>query len=318
MLAGAWAKLRSHAARRVASTFSLSTRQDVSICDALRHPQSFHIHGAEAVVGCSPLAQAQRGFYFPRNKWFPWRVRLIRQRQAALRQRRHIWPRRIDPEEKPIFGDKEEGSLPFRDKHVRLSLKRMLEYTKLIRGRQLQDAIDYVESMGRMKSQHVLKLLRRAMMEVSDKYKWDIARVYITTAFSSRGYFVKSIRRHTRARFGINKAPRHLFNIRVREMPLEEYFHRLYIYGKVPLSLSSDMRRALSEHRVSNLMKKEWAPYLTANSRFFHRRSLKYLDATRQFDYYEARKQWIYEYEANRMRSTTEAREARGLPPLPT
>mmetsp|Transcript_29111 Transcript_29111/g.53095 ORF Transcript_29111/g.53095 Transcript_29111/m.53095 type:complete len:294 (-) Transcript_29111:28-909(-) len=267
---------------------------------------------------CSPLLVAHRGFYFPRANWFPWRVRLIHQRRAALRLNRHIWPRAIDPDEKPIFTDKDEGAISFREKHVKLTLKRLFEYSKLIKGRQIQDAIDWVESMSRMKSEPVLRLLRHVMQQCAERYRWDLARTYIITVTISRGYFVKTLRRHTRARFGINKSPRHLLGVRVRQMPLEEYFHRVYIYGKVPTTLANDMRLALHERRVSNRMMKEWAPYLTANSRFFHRRSLKYLDATRKFDYYEARRQWIYDYEANRLRSTTESREARGLSPLPT
>jgi len=258
-----------------------------------------------------------RGFYFPRRNWFPWRVRIIRHRQAAMRRRRHIWPRYKDEQEAPIFGGKEDGQiLAFRDKDIRLGTKRMLEYSKLIKSRQLQDAIDWVESMARMKSEPILNLLRRALRECVEKYRMDIGRVYIYAAQGDRGHVVKSLRMHSRGKYGINKSPRNMFLIRVREMPLEEYFHRVFIFNKVPRSLSSDMRLALHENRVSTQMCKEWAPYLCANSRFFHRKQLKWLDSTRQFDYYQARREWIQRYKANLMRGSTEAREARGLPPL--
>jgi len=260
-----------------------------------------------------------RGFYFPRKNWFPWRVRLIHQRQAALRKKRHIWPRYSDPQEAPIFGEKDVdgGQLAFREKEVRLGLKKLEEYAKLIQGRQLQDAIDWTEAIARMKSEPILKLLRKALTEVVERHRMDPARVYVLEASPQRGYFVKSLRMHSRGRYGVNKSPRNMFMIRVRELPLEEFFHRMYIYGRVPRSISSDMRLALHDSRVSAQMAKEWAPYLNAHSRFFHRKELKWLDSTRQFDYYQARREWIQRYQANLLRASTEAREARGLPPLP-
>merc|ERR1719436_1299117 len=144
----------------------------------------------------------------------------------------------------------------------------------------------------------------------------DLARVYIFDAQPQRGPFVRSLKKHAKANFGVVKSPRNLFMVRVRQMPLEEFFHRVYIYNKVPRSLASDMRLAIQQQRVSPQMSKEWAPYLYAHSRLFHRRALKWLDSTRQFDYYDARREWIQQYKANLLRSSTEAREARGLPPL--
>lgn len=195
--------------------------------------------------------------------------------------------------------------------------KRMMEYARLIRGRQLQDAIDWVESLARLKSEAILKLLRRVLRECAERHRLDPARCYIHEANPQYGHVVKTIRRHTRGRYGINKAPRHKFEIRIREITMEEAFHKLYIVNKPPKSLCSDMRLALYENRVHTQMVKEWAPYLCAHSRFFHRKELKWVDSTRQFDYYKARREWIQRYKANLLRSSEEMREARGLPPLP-
>jgi len=167
-----------------------------------------------------------------------------------------------------------------------------------------------------MKSEPILKLLNRVKKECVEKFKMDPARIYIFEAHGMRGTFVKSIRMHTRGKYGIQKSPRNMFMVRIREMPLEEYFHKLYIVGKVPVSLGADMRLALREGQVSPQMMKEWAPYLSAASRYNHRRDLKWKDMTRQFDYYQARREWIEAYQANLLRSSTEAREARGLPPM--
>eukprot|EP00929_Paragymnodinium_shiwhaense_P113502 TRINITY_DN81790_c0_g1_i1.p1 TRINITY_DN81790_c0_g1~~TRINITY_DN81790_c0_g1_i1.p1 ORF type:complete len:347 (-),score=67.37 TRINITY_DN81790_c0_g1_i1:32-1072(-) len=277
-------------------------------------------HTAAGAACGPPLAGflgGVRGFYFPRARWWPWRARLMHQRQARDRARRHIWPRYSDPQEAPIFGDKNDGSqLMFRDKELKLGMRRMLDYCRLIKDKQIHDAIDWVECLGRFKSEIVAKLLRRALKESTENYGLDPARLFIYEAQPQRGYVIKSIRRHSRGRYGINKAPRNAFMVRVREMPLEEYFHRIFIYNKVPRSLSADMRLALHENRVSEQMMKEWAPYLCADSRLRHRIALKWVDATRQFDYYQTRSDWIQKYRANQMRATTEAREARGLPPL--
>mmetsp|Transcript_3169 Transcript_3169/g.10243 ORF Transcript_3169/g.10243 Transcript_3169/m.10243 type:complete len:308 (+) Transcript_3169:53-976(+) len=276
--------------------------------------------GGGAVAAAEPhhCLGATRSFYWPRKNWFPWRVRIIHQRQAAERQKRHIWPRKYDPNEAPIFGQKEDGTqLAFREKDIRIGTKKLYEYAKLLRGRQIQDGIDWIESLARMKSEPILKLLKKGLEECRDKHGWDLSRTYIFDAHGSRGYFIKSLQKHSRGNFGIVKSPRNWFMFRVRQMPLEEFFHRIYIYNKVPRSVAQDMRLALHQSRVSQQMRKEWAPYLCANSRLFHRRELKWLDSTRQFDYYQARAEWIQRYKMNLMRASTEAREARGLPPLP-
>lgn len=296
------------------SVFSTAVRQ------AQRLPRKFEFLET-APGGCNaltyPCLSFLRGFYFPRKHWFPWRVRIIHKRQATIRKYRHAWPRRQDPSEAPIFGVKEDGTqLAFRDRDIRIGMKRLLEYAKLLRHRQMPDAIDQVESIARMKSEVILKLLRRAMKECEEHHRWDIARTYIFDAQPQRGSFVKSLRKHSRGNFGVVKSPRHMFMVRVRQMPLEEFFHRMYVYNKVPRSMAADMRLALHQNLVSPQMIKQWAPYLQSNSRYFHRREMKWLDRTRQFDYYQVRREWIQKYKANLLRASTEAREARGLSPL--
>merc|ERR1712217_469477 len=158
----------------------------------------------------------------------------------------------------------------------------------LIRHRQMQDAIDWVESLGQMKTKPILDLLRRAQKTCVEQSQMDAARLYIVEAHGERGPFVKKLKKHSRSHFGIVKSPRNAFSIKVRQMPLEEYFHRLYIYNKVPRTLASDMRLALHENRVNPQTAREWAPYLCANSRYRHRKELRWADRTRQFDYYQA------------------------------
>ncbi|CAK9026991.1 Hypothetical protein (Fragment) [Durusdinium trenchii] len=263
------------------------------------------------------VAEQGRSFYFPRKLWLPWRVRLVRERQAALRRKRHLWPRRRDPEEEPIFGDKDQDMVSFTEKEIRMSFRKLLHYAKLMKRKQIQDAYEWVDSLSRMKSEPILKLIQKAMDEVKEKRGWDLARTYLWDPQPGFGFFVKSLRKHSRGRYGIIHSCRNRFTIRLRQMPLEEWFHWLYIYGKVPKTLSGDMRLALAQKRVSPQMQREWAPYLCSRSRFWHRQELKWLDSTRQFDYYKARQEFIDQYKANLLRESTEAREARGLAPLP-
>lgn len=274
---------------------------------------NLHAGPALAVLPC--LVQS-RGFYWPRGQWWPWRQRLMKERQAIYRKKRHIWPRTVDPEERPIFFPKMDGIHFFREKQIRIGCKRLLDYARLIKGRQLQDGIDWIESLARPQSEPILKLMRKSLQECVEKLKLDPARLFIIDAQPQRGKFVKELRKHARGNFGMTRRPRNYFVVRVREMPLEEFFHRTYIFNKIPRSLASDMRLALHQNRVSPQMQKEWAPYLCATSRHRHRMTLKWMDSTRQFDYYEARRGWIQRYKANLLRASAEAREARGLAPL--
>ncbi|CAE7220473.1 rplV [Symbiodinium sp. CCMP2592] len=169
-----------------------------------------------------PLAGQTRSFYFPRKLWVGWRIRLVRHRQAACRLKRHLWPRRHDPEEEPIFGDKEDMVLSFRDEGIRISEKKLNHYAKLMKSKQLQDAYDWIDSLARMKSEPILNLIQKAIDDCKNKRGWDLARTYIIEACPGRGQPVKSLRKHSRGVYGIMKAPRNNFLLRVRQVPLED------------------------------------------------------------------------------------------------
>eukprot|EP00913_Durusdinium_trenchii_P027407 g25708.t2 len=191
----------------------------------------------------------------------------------------------------------------FTEKEIRMSFRKLLHYAKLMKRKQIQDAYEWVDSLSRMKSEPILKLIQKAMDEVKEKRGWDLARTYLWDPQPGFGFFVKSLRKHSRGRYGIIHSCRNRFTIRLRQMPLEEWFHWLYIYGKVPKTLSGDMsvRKCRGNGR----------PTFAAGA------ELKWLDSTRQFDYYKARQEFIDQYKANLLRESTEAREARGLAPLP-
>jgi hypothetical protein len=83
---------------------------------------------------------------------------------------------------------------------------------------------------------------------------------------------------------------------------MEEYYHRMYILGKVPQCVSFDMRQAIREGRVPAETARSWAPYLTSNSRYIHRKEIRRLHACGDFDYYKSRKNWINDYQLNLQR----------------
>jgi len=258
----------------------------------------------------------RRSFYIPRKNWFPWRLRQIRNRQRKEREKRNLRPKEL-PE--GIEADEFNGgpTLKFKETDIHLSLRRLIEYGRWIKRRHLLDAIDRVECLGRPSARPIVKLLKEAR-EKCIKANLDPQRLYVDTTRSGRGHYVKTIRYHARGKFGIQKSPRNVFIVFVREMPKHEFFHKLYILGKVPKCMASDMRLALRDRTVSPQMEHVWAPYLSASSRFRHRQELKWRQITRKFDYYEERRKWIEQYDANNQRRQVEERLARGLPEQPT
>ncbi|CDR97820.1 hypothetical protein BBBOND_0403080 [Babesia bigemina] len=54
--------------------------------------------------------------------------------------------------------------------------------------------------------------------------------------------------------------------------------------------MGAEMRAALYEKRVPAQTITEWYPYLTAHTRFFFRRQLKWMNDTGQFNYYKHRR----------------------------
>merc|ERR1712150_257968 len=119
-----------------------------------------------------------------------------------------------------------------------------------------------------------------------------------------------------KGKVGIVNSPRNRVRIGIREMSKEEFFQKTYIIGKVPSSVTMDMRLAIMDRRANARMEREWSPYLTSTSRWLHRKNLKWMDHTNQLDYYRLRDDWIQRYDNNLDRRVREARLARGLSPL--
>lgn len=68
------------------------------------------------------------------------------------------------------------------------------------------------------------------------------------------------------------KSYRYSVAVRLRELPLHEYFHRLFILKQVPRSLGHDMRLALHQQQLPQEAARDWLPYLDAPTRSQHKR----------------------------------------------
>jgi hypothetical protein len=89
-----------------------------------------------------------------------------------------------------------------------------------------------------------------------------------------------------------------MFSIKVREISLPEFFIRVYIKKHITRAIVNDMVTALRDGRAAGHAR-AFAPYVSTESRRSHRRDMRYLDLTRQFNYDQIKDQWIAAYENN-------------------
>eukprot|EP00386_Alphamonas_edax_P001752 GDKI01005252.1.p1 GENE.GDKI01005252.1~~GDKI01005252.1.p1 ORF type:complete len:315 (-),score=60.11 GDKI01005252.1:333-1277(-) len=268
-----------------------------------------------AVLGGVRFIAARRSWYWRKTGWWEWRRRIMHAKNKSLHARRHIWPRYEDPLEDP--PKKGGGHVwKFKKTGIKFSARRIVDWARLTKGLHLQDAIDWLAAIPVNRLQPIFELLKYAQKQIMNDFQGDPGRLYVQGIEYNYGQPLKYLRYHARGHFGLVRSWRNTIILRVRELPLNEYYHRLYVMAKCPRSLPMDMRVALHEKRVGPEAIREWWPYLTASTRFKHRKNLKWLDCTRQFDYYSTRRDWITRYQANLLRRTNEMRQSRGLAPL--
>ncbi|CAD7972510.1 unnamed protein product [Amoebophrya sp. A25] len=282
------------------------------------HNKLLQLGGDHMVMsGFSCFLEQRRGYYFRRANWFPTRRRRVYAWRRQLKASRNLKPRYVDYErnQKQVENSTAADYLYiFRKREVRVSLKRLVwECGRPIMHRNLQDGIDFLESLARPYTDPVVECLRNARDNLVNIHKKDPARLVIQRFQSLRGRYVKSLRFHSKAKIGIVRSPRNHIKVGIREMTLEEFFQKAYVIGKVPTTLTTDMRLALYEGRVGPEMHRQWSPYITSTSRWLHRRRLKYLEMTKQLDLYRLREAWAERYEGNLRRKSVEARRAREI-----
>ncbi|KAF4698249.1 hypothetical protein FOZ63_026361, partial [Perkinsus olseni] len=158
-------------------------------------------------------------FYIPRRNWWPWKQKIAHQRQAISRRRKHIWPRYSDPDAQRAGDIRSDPgpSVRFKVHDMNLSLKRLWVYGRLLRKKQLQDAIDWMEALCRPSAKPVRDLLYRARTRMVDHHGYDPARLYIARIWTERGPRVMSIHQQRAGYYFRKKKLQNMMQLVVRE-----------------------------------------------------------------------------------------------------
>ncbi|KYF40596.1 ribosomal L22p/L17e protein [Toxoplasma gondii ARI] len=197
-----------------------------------------------------------------------------------------------------------------RKANIPLGKKKLLLYCTIIKGLQITDAIDWLSSLCLHRVNYLLNLLNASRKKIHEQ-GGDISRVYVESYMLNIQGQIK--RPQFRLRMvNLIKTWKFAVVLRFREYPMDEYFHKLFILKHVPRSLTTDMRLALAGQRVGLHAVRDWYPFLDSKTRFFHRKRLKWLDRTRQFDYCLARRVFKSKYEENCRRRKIQVLQARG------
>ncbi|KAF4659138.1 hypothetical protein FOL47_007708 [Perkinsus chesapeaki] len=159
-------------------------------------------------------------FYIPRRNWWPWKQKIAHKNQAITRRKKHIWPRYSDPDEQRAGDIRSDPgpSVRFKVHDMNLSLKRLWVYGRLLRKKQLQDAIDWMESLCRPSAKPVRDLLYRARTRMVDHHGYDPARLYIARIWTERGPRVMSIHQQRAGYYFRKKKLQNMMQVVVREV----------------------------------------------------------------------------------------------------
>ncbi|CDI78201.1 hypothetical protein, conserved [Eimeria acervulina] len=156
-------------------------------------------------------------------------------------------------------------------RHVPLGRKRLLLLLRLIKGLHLTDALDWLQALALHRANALLNLLTKEQLRMRDQGA-DISRVFIDSYIIGPAGHVKTLRVGHNYRVSFLKSYRYYVAIRLRELPLHEYFHRLFILKQVPRSMGHDMRLALRQQQLPQEAARDWLPYLDAHTRAQHKR----------------------------------------------
>jgi ribosomal protein L22 len=245
--------------------------------------------------------------YFPRYRWYPWRQKIIKERNDLTRKSKQLIP--FQPYNKNQSG----STFSFTECNVPISLRKMQNYARLLRHKHLQDGIDWIEALCRPSARPLFHLLLRARKVLLENQEMDLARLYIRGAERLRGKWEKRVFLKRDGGYTVRRNNSHKFRITLTQMTMPEFFQKVYIEGKIPRCIVMDMQNAVKEGCVND--PSSFAPYLNSASRREHRKRLKWQVLNKNFNYFAERKKWIKEYENNRLNFENKQRSKRGLLP---
>ncbi|KAK2197093.1 bifunctional Ribosomal protein L22-L17 superfamily/Ribosomal protein L22-L17 [Babesia duncani] len=250
----------------------------------------------------SGLRNKTRGIknpYYRKKGFYEWRQKLIYRLNRRRYLRNFVLPKSLDHTEAPIKRKGEGHVWEFKVDQLPISKKRLKLYTKLLTNLHLQDAIDWLCAMPTIRTNRILNSLSEAQQKIYQDYGGDPSRLYLDNIIINYTTPIKQIKFHALGNFGIMKTWRNVLVYRIREMPLEEFYQKIHILGHIPKCMGAEMRNAINQKLVSPQIITEWYPYLTAHSRFYYRKYLKWLNDNGKFDYYRHRRNWIQQYATN-------------------
>lgn len=264
----------------------------------------------------SGLSNKTRGIknpYYRKKGLWEWRRRLIHRLNRNSYRRKFIAPKTPRSDELPIKSKDAGHVWEFKVEELPISLKRLKLYSKLLTNLHLQDAIDWLTAFPNVKTNRILNSMSESQKKIYEEFGGDPSRLYVDNIVINYKRPFKQLKHHALGNLGIMCTWRNSLVYRVREMPLNEFYHKVFILGKVPRSMSAELRNAVYDRRVDAQAAAKWFPYLTAHSRFLFRKDLRYLNKIGQFDYYKHRSNWINEYKDNLNRRLKLLKSRRGL-----
>ncbi|XP_954602.1 uncharacterized protein TA18910 [Theileria annulata] len=210
--------------------------------------------------------------YYRKKGLWEWRKKLIYRLNKNRYRRKFITPKNYDSEELPIKSKDSGNVWEFKVQDLPISLKRLKLYSKLLTNLHLQDALDWLNAFPNIKTNRILNSLSESQKKIYEEFGGDPSRLYIDNIIINYGRPIKQIKHHALGNFGIMCTWRNSLVYKIREMPMNEYYQKIFILGKVPKSMSSELRNAVYDKRVDSKIVTKWFPYLTSHSRFLFRK----------------------------------------------
>ncbi|CAD2098074.1 50S ribosomal protein L22, mitochondrial, putative [Plasmodium vinckei brucechwatti] len=240
-----------------------------------------------------------RNPYYRKKGFWEWRRRIIHRYNEKRYIRKGIKPKVYNEKEEKIKNRKDDICWTFKVYQLKISLRNLNNFGRLIKGLHLEDAIIFLESIPQIRINNILNSLLNSKDKIINNFNGDISRLYIDNVQIHYNTPMKYIKYHALGHFGLVKSYRNTFTYTIKQMNIQEFYHKIFIRGNVPRSLSHNMRLYLNQNRINKDNLIEWYPYICANSRYYFREKLRYLNNIYQFNYYKSRNNWIQNYFRN-------------------
>ncbi|KAI4838804.1 50S ribosomal protein L22 [Plasmodium brasilianum] len=247
-----------------------------------------------------------RNPYYRKKGFWEWRRRIIHRYNEKRYIRKGIIPKIRNKKEEKIKNRKDDVFWTFKVYQLKISLRNLYSFGRLIKGLHLEDALVFLESIPQIRINNILNSLLNSKKKIVNTFNGDVSRLYIDNVQIHYNTPMKYIKYHALGHFGLVKSYRNTFTYTIKQMNIQEFYHKIFIRGNVPRTLSHNMRLYLHQDRINKDTLIEWYPYICAHSRYYFREKLRYLNNIYQFNYYKSRHKWIQNYFNNIDRRTKE------------